>query len=82
VLDKQNAEQLLEDLYAGVIAGTNEADIDEIRIPKETILIARKDKPLKRSLKQMVLRKEVEKDYAQEIEQAYSSLEKLKASTP
>ncbi|KAF2028026.1 acetyl-CoA synthetase-like protein [Setomelanomma holmii] len=80
VLDRTSPDQLLEDLYATVIAKTNAKDIDEIRIPKETVLLARAEKLFKRNLKQVVMRKEVEKDYQDEIEEAYAQLEKVRAS--
>lgn len=78
VLDRKSEEQLLEELYASAIAGTNEADIDEIRIPKESVIIAKKEKPFKRNLKSVVRRKEVEQDYLEEIEQAYLQLANVK----
>ena len=74
----KSEEQLLGELYASVIAGTNKADIDEIRIPKETVMIAKTEKPFKRNRKNAVLRKEVEQDYWEEIEQAYLQLESVK----
>jgi acyl-coenzyme A synthetase/AMP-(fatty) acid ligase len=81
VLDGKSEEQLLDDLYKTTIVGTNEADITEIRIPKETVFIAKKEKPFRRNLKQVVLRKGVEEDYREEIEQAYSRLEKAQAGS-
>jgi acyl-coenzyme A synthetase/AMP-(fatty) acid ligase len=75
VLDRESEEQLLNRLYTTVIARTNAVDIEEIHIPKETLLVAKEGKPLKRNVKQLVLRKEVEKDYREEIEQAYARLE-------
>jgi len=75
VLDGKSEVQLLDELYDGVIAATNKADLSEIRIPREAIMIAKKEKPLKVSLKQLVQRKAVEQDYSEEIEQAYVRLE-------
>ncbi|KAI4668190.1 uncharacterized protein J4E78_002014 [Alternaria triticimaculans] len=75
VLDGKSEAQLLEELYNGVVAATNKTDMDEIRIPRETVMIAKKEKPLKVSLKQLVQRKAVEQDYSEEIEQAYVQLE-------
>jgi acyl-coenzyme A synthetase/AMP-(fatty) acid ligase len=79
VLDNKRKEQLLEELYANAVVRTNEADIDEIRIPKETVLLAKKEKPLRRNLKQVLLRKQIEVDYLVEIEEAYARLEKQTA---
>ena len=74
VLDRKSEAQLLEELYQNVITGSNVSDVEEIRIPKETVLIASKEKPLKVSLKLLVLRRAVEEDYQEEIEQAYVRL--------
>jgi hypothetical protein len=75
-LDRESEDQLLDRLYATVVAGTNASDIDEIRIPRETLIIAKSDKPFKRNtFKHGVIRKEVEKDYSEEIEEVYSSLQ-------
>lgn len=81
VLDCKSAEQVLEDVYASAIAKTNDVDIKEIRIPKETVFLAKKDKPFRRNLKQVVQRKSVEEDYRKEIEQAYLQLEKVQANS-
>jgi acyl-coenzyme A synthetase/AMP-(fatty) acid ligase len=81
VLGRINEEQLLEELYRTVVVKTNDVDIQEIRIPKETIFIATKEKPFRRNLKQVVVRKEVEEDYREEIEQAYLRLEGVKSTT-
>lgn len=75
VLNGKSEGQLLDELYNGVVAATNKTDMDEIRIPRETVMIAKKEKPLKVSLKQLVQRKAVEQDYSEEIEQAYVRLE-------
>ncbi|KAE8832367.1 hypothetical protein PTNB85_06759 [Pyrenophora teres f. teres] len=74
-LDRKSEAQLLDELYEHVITGTNKADIDEIRIPKETLLLAKKEKPFQVNLKQVVQRRAVEQDYLGEIEQAYLRLE-------
>jgi acyl-coenzyme A synthetase/AMP-(fatty) acid ligase len=74
VLDGKSEAQLLDELYDGVLAATNETDIDEIRIPRETVMMAKKEKPLKVSFKQLVQRKTVEEDYVEEIEEAYVRL--------
>ncbi|KAF2107873.1 hypothetical protein BDV96DRAFT_505460 [Lophiotrema nucula] len=76
VLKDKGANRLLDELYNGVIAQSNEKDLDEIRIPKETVMIAKAEKPFKMSFKQTVKRKDVEKDYSQEIEEAYARLER------
>jgi acyl-coenzyme A synthetase/AMP-(fatty) acid ligase len=77
VFDRISEEQLLEELYGTVVAKTNDADIEEIRIPMETVLIAKKEKPFRRNLKQVVVRKGVEEDYREEIEQAYLRLKRV-----
>ncbi|KAF2191424.1 acetyl-CoA synthetase-like protein [Zopfia rhizophila CBS 207.26] len=74
VLDTKGAEALLDELYESVVAQANKADIKEIRIPKETVLVAKREKAFKMSGKQTFLRKEIEKDYMEEIEAAYERL--------
>jgi hypothetical protein len=71
VLDQKSEAQWLRELYEGVITGTNKSDIEEISIPRQTVLIAKKEKPFTFSFKQLVQRRAVEKDYAEQIEQAY-----------
>ncbi|KAF1842429.1 uncharacterized protein K460DRAFT_409845 [Cucurbitaria berberidis CBS 394.84] len=51
VMGSKSEKHLLDELYTGVIARTKETDIDEIRIPKETIIIVKKEKPSKRDFK-------------------------------
>jgi acyl-coenzyme A synthetase/AMP-(fatty) acid ligase len=80
ILDRISETQLLDDLYASVIAKTNDVDIQEIQIPRETLLTAKREKPFRRNLKQVVQRKGVEEDYQDEIEQAYLQLSKKEAS--
>lgn len=53
VLELGNEGQVLDKLYSGTIVEPNRANIDEIRITRETILIARKDRPFRRSLKHL-----------------------------
>jgi len=71
-LDSKSADELLDELYSGVIARSSQKSIAEIMIPKETVIIAKK--PFKLSAKQTVLRSHVEADYAEEIERAYKQL--------
>lgn len=75
--DGEDAKALLQELYESLVKSS--VDHTEIRIPKETIFITKPGRPLKRSLKQTLMRKEIEKDYSAEIEEAYSRLAKVKA---
>ncbi|CAN9113724.1 unnamed protein product [Alternaria alternata] len=74
-LDEKSEAQLLDELYDSVIVGANKNDIDEIRIPRETVMAATREKPLKVNFKQVVQRRAIEQDYLEEIEQAYLQLE-------
>ena len=74
-MDEKSEAQLLDELYDSVIAGANKNDIDEIMIPRETVMAATKEKPLKVNFKQVVQRRAIEQDYLEEIEQAYLQLE-------
>lgn len=71
----KTSEDLLDEIYQKMILDVNKADAKAISIPRETVLLAKKEKPFKVSLKQVVLRREVEKDYQEEIEDAYKRLE-------
>ncbi|KAF2263763.1 acetyl-CoA synthetase-like protein [Lojkania enalia] len=74
VLSKKSADALLDEIYTNVVVQMNKAGVEEIRIPKETVLIAKEHKPFKMSNKQTLIRKEIEKDYAEEIKEAYARL--------
>lgn len=78
-LNEKSEEQLLNRIYATVIAGANDTDLKEIRIPKETVFLAKADKPFRRNLKEVVMRKGVEDDYREEIKQAYLALEEVQS---
>jgi hypothetical protein len=69
----------LDEMYASVITDANKSDIAEIGIPKETVFLTRPDRPFKRTAKQTLMRKEIEKDYREEIEGAYEKLAKARA---
>ncbi|KAF2661200.1 acetyl-CoA synthetase-like protein [Lophiostoma macrostomum CBS 122681] len=74
VLDSKSPDALLDELYEGVVTQSNKADVQEISIPKETVLIAKSDKPFQRTAKHTLKRKAIEQDYADEIEEAYARL--------
>lgn len=76
LLDSKDPEELLDDIYESTIVRVNAADAKEISIPRETVFLAQRDKPFKLNLKQLILRREVEKDYEEDIEAAYKKLEK------
>lgn len=80
VLDAKSADALLDELWSGVITRTNDKGFKEIRIPKETVFVAKPAKPFKRSNKQTLMRKEIEKDYTHEIEEAYSRLAEVEVT--
>ncbi|KAJ4305167.1 hypothetical protein N0V90_000698 [Kalmusia sp. IMI 367209] len=72
----KTANTVIEEVYESL--SKSNSSHDEIRIPKEAIFITKPDKPLKRSFKQTLMRKEIEKDYNAEIEEVYSRLTKVK----
>jgi hypothetical protein len=73
----KDEKTLLDLLYYGVVAQVSKDGIEEIRIPKETVMWTKKEKPFRLSLKQTVLRRYVEADYEAEIEEAYVRLERV-----
>ncbi|KAF1968822.1 acetyl-CoA synthetase-like protein [Bimuria novae-zelandiae CBS 107.79] len=74
-MDGEEADALLDEVYQSLSKG-DDSHV-EIRIPKETIFITKPGKPLKRSFKQTMMRKEIEMDYSAEIEAAYAQLAKV-----
>jgi long-subunit acyl-CoA synthetase (AMP-forming) len=76
VLQSKSAAALLNELYDGVVTQSNKADVQEITIPKETVFIANSNKPFQRTAKHTLKRKAIERDYAEEIEEAYARLAK------
>jgi acyl-coenzyme A synthetase/AMP-(fatty) acid ligase len=79
VVNGESTDALLDGVYASVVADANKNDIEEINIPKETVFLTHPDKPFKRTGKQTLMRKEIEKDYREEIERAYERLAKAGA---
>ncbi|CAN8104285.1 unnamed protein product [Discula destructiva] len=75
-LERKSEAQLLNEIYDGTVAPNNAKDIEEISIPRETVALGTKDKPFRVNLKHVVLRREVEKDYKEEIEELYARFEK------
>lgn len=72
----EKADALLDDLYKSL--SVNDNNHVEIKVPRETVFVTKPGKPLKRSLKQTLLRREIEKDYTVEIEEAYAQLARVK----
>ncbi|KAK1473437.1 hypothetical protein CABS01_04099 [Colletotrichum abscissum] len=72
---ERNHEELLDDIYEKTIVGHNEISAKAVAIPRQTVFLASKEKPIKLTVKQLVLRREVEKDYKEEIEDVYKTLE-------
>jgi acyl-coenzyme A synthetase/AMP-(fatty) acid ligase len=64
-------DKFLDELYNTVIYSVNEKDNDEIRIPRETIMLSDPILPFRRTLKMTIMRKEVERTYEEHIEALY-----------
>lgn len=73
----KTADELLSEIYDDAVAQANKSDVGEIRVPRETVILANKHKPFKVSMKGLVVRRDVEKDYSEEIEEAYARHEKV-----
>lgn len=69
---------LLDEIYNQAITAVNANDINEIRIPRETVMLADPKKPFPRTLKMTIIRKEVERCYAEEIEAMYRRWEEMR----
>lgn len=75
MLSQKPAEELLDTIYDEIVAQANQEDIGEIRIPRQTVFLASKEKPFKISLKALVLRRETEEEYKQLIDKIYDDYE-------
>jgi SH3-like domain-containing protein len=76
----KSSEDVLDEIYQHAIMGVNKNTAKVVAIPRETVLLANKAKPMKLTAKQLVLRREVEKDYEEEINAAYERLEQRSTS--
>lgn len=73
-LKEKPEAQLLDEIYNEVVAPGNAKNTEEIRIPRETVVMGSRDKPFRVSLKQVVMRREIENEYGEEIEKLYQDL--------
>lgn len=72
----KTADELLSEIYDDAVAQANKSGVGEIRIPRETVFLSKKEKPLEINMKGLVVRREVEKDYSEEIEEAFARYKK------
>ncbi|POS75830.1 hypothetical protein DHEL01_v205783 [Diaporthe helianthi] len=77
---QKNPDELLDDIYGSSVAAVNEKTAPEARIPRETVFLAKKEKPLRLTVKGLVSRRDAEKDYEQEIKLAYDRLANAQGS--
>jgi hypothetical protein len=66
-----DTEKFVDKIYDTAIYDVNERDNDEIRIPREMVMLTDPALPFKRTLKMTVMRLEVEKMYKDRIEALY-----------
>ncbi|KAI9163201.1 LOW QUALITY PROTEIN: acetyl-CoA synthetase-like protein [Paramyrothecium foliicola] len=78
---ERDSEELLDDIYEKAIVAHNEVSANAVAIPRQTLFLASKAKPIKLTVKQLVLRREVEKDYKEEIDAVYKKLESETSQT-
>ncbi|KAL0930182.1 uncharacterized protein CTRU02_215002 [Colletotrichum truncatum] len=71
----RDPEELLDEIYENAIVGINKNSATAVEIPRDTVFLAKKNKPIKLTGKLQVLRREVEKDYEEEIDAVYERLE-------
>lgn len=72
----RDSDDLVDEIYQEAIMGVNRTTAVQVGIPRETVFLAKPEKPIKLTLKHLILRREVEKDYQEEIEAAYERLDK------
>lgn len=71
-------DKFLDEIYTTAISGINEKDNDEIRIPREMVMLSDPALPFKRTMKMTIMRKEVERMYEDHIEALYRRWEMKK----
>ncbi|KAL2009196.1 hypothetical protein VTN00DRAFT_7390 [Thermoascus crustaceus] len=70
--------ELLDEIYNQAITAVNANGIGEICIPRETVMLADPAKPFPRTVKMTIIRKEVERCYAEKIEAMYRRWEEVR----
>ncbi|KAF1922667.1 acetyl-CoA synthetase-like protein [Didymella exigua CBS 183.55] len=77
----RDPKELLDDIYEKIIESHNKVSAKAVAIPRQTVFLASKEKPIKLTVKQLVLRREVERDYKEEIEAVFKELESETSQT-
>ncbi|CZR70022.1 uncharacterized protein PAC_19923 [Phialocephala subalpina] len=67
----RHPHMFVDEIYNTVIYGINEKDNDEIRIPREMVMLSDPDLTFKRTMKMTIMRKEVERMYENHINTLY-----------
>lgn len=75
-------DKLIDELYATVVRDVNLKDNDEIRIPREMIMLSDPSLPFKRTMKMTIMRSEIERDYKAQIDKLYTQREKDRRPAP
>ncbi|KAH8812304.1 hypothetical protein F5884DRAFT_750614 [Xylogone sp. PMI_703] len=73
-------DKFIDTIYDTVIYDVNTRDNDQIRIPREMVMLSDPDLPFKRTMKATLMRKEVEKSYLGHIEALYQKWEANKVN--
>lgn len=73
-----NTDKFVDEIYNTIVSDVNTKDNDEIRIPRETVMLSDPVLPFKRTLKMTIMRKEVEKAYRGYIDGLYQHWEAKK----
>lgn len=73
-------EAFIDGLYNTVIYDVNARDNDEIRIPREMIMLTDPALPFKRTAKMTIMRKGVEQQYQEQVEALYQRWEAKKSN--
>ncbi|KAJ5620269.1 NRPS-like enzyme [Penicillium lagena] len=79
--DIKDPNRFLDRIYDIAIKDINKRDDDEIRIPREMIMLSDPALPFKRTMKMTVLRREVEMTYQHHIERLYQKLKDKEKSS-
>ncbi|RDW59031.1 hypothetical protein BP5796_11955 [Coleophoma crateriformis] len=78
-LSVEEQRKMVDEIYDSVIGQAIEQDITELRIPRQTVMLADPTRPFQRTLKMTMKRAEIEKDYKRDIDEMYDSYATQKA---
>ncbi|RDW63544.1 hypothetical protein BP6252_11089 [Coleophoma cylindrospora] len=70
-LTVEEQRKMVDEIYDSVVGQAIEDDIVEVKIPRQTVMLADPTRPFQRTLKMTLKRAEIEQDYKRDIDEMY-----------